>query len=79
MATKSHGLHHGWNLIADKKFKLFSNQNEYVLLDWEGDTVLRISVQDHELAVLGSSWDLNFKINLAFKTIKIINEPSDEE
>ncbi|CAI9392085.1 hypothetical protein ACTQ5K_22085 [Niallia sp. Sow4_A1] len=79
MSNKSHTLNFGWNLIAHKDYKLFSNQNEYVLMDWDGDVVLCVAVQDHEIEVLRSNWNLHFKVNLAFKTIKVFNDPDEEE
>lgn len=78
MGTKSHGLKHGWTLIADKSFKLFSNANAYILVDYEHDTVLQFNVTDSELEVVSANWGLRFKVILGFKTIKIL-EVSDDE
>lgn len=78
MATKSHGLKNGWTLIADKSFKLFSNANEYILVDYENDTVLQFAVTDSELEVVSANWGLRFKVILGFKTIKVMEVPEEE-
>ncbi|PLR94171.1 hypothetical protein [Bacillus sp. T33-2] len=78
MATKRHPLLNGWYLIAHPTFKVYSNNNCYIVLDWDDDVVIRFAVLDHEIEVFGGSWNLNYKINLGFKTIKIVNEPEKE-
>ncbi|MCE4050286.1 MULTISPECIES: hypothetical protein [Bacillaceae] len=78
MANKTHELLNGWTLLADRSYKMFANQNSYVLLDEENDVVMQFSVTDQEFEVVSSNWNLNFKIIPAFKTVKILNIPSEE-
>jgi hypothetical protein len=46
-------------------------------MDDDNDAVLRFVLQENEIEILGGSWNLNYKINLGFKTIKIMNAPED--
>jgi len=78
LANKTHELLNGWTLLADRSYKMFANQNSYVLLDEENDVVMQFSVTDQEFEVVSSNWNLNFKIIPAFKTVKILNIPSEE-
>nr|WP_263324087.1 hypothetical protein [Neobacillus sp. Marseille-Q6967] len=75
MSTKSNSLQYGWTLIAHSSYQLFSNKNSYVVIDEDNDAVIRFAVQEHEIEVFSSSWNLNYKINIGFKTIKILNSP----
>lgn len=75
MSSKSNKLQYGWTLIAHSSFQLYSNKNAYVVMDEDNDVMIRFSVQEHELEVLSSNWNLNYKVNTGFKTIKILNSP----
>ncbi|MED1469140.1 MULTISPECIES: hypothetical protein [Bacillus] len=77
MSTKSNKLSHGWTIISHPSYQIFSNKNAYVIIDEDHDVVLRFSLQESEIEVLGGSWNLNYKINLGFKTIKILNAPEE--
>lgn len=79
METKSNELANGWTLVAHKDFKLYSNDNSYLLLDKENAVLIQFSVQDNEFEVAQGSYDLNFKLNIGLKTVKILTEPYDEE
>lgn len=78
MLNKSHQLLNGWTLIAHKSYKLFSNENSYVLIDQDTDVSMQFVVTEQELEILQSKYDLRFKIIPAFKTIKILNVPEEE-
>ncbi|MGK7377020.1 hypothetical protein ACSFXN_04200 [Planococcus sp. 1R117A] len=78
MGNKSHGLKHGWTLIAHKSFTLFSNANTYIVIDDEHDTVMHFKVTDSEFEVISANWGLNYKVILGFKTIKILDVPEEE-
>jgi hypothetical protein len=78
LANKTHALLNGWTLLADRSYKLFANQNSYVLLDEENDVVMQFSVTEQEFEVISSNWNLHYKIIPAFKTVKILNIPSEE-
>jgi hypothetical protein len=75
MSTKSNALQFGWTLIAHSSFQIYSNKNSYVVIDEDNDVMIRFTVQEHELEVLSSNWDLNYKVHIGFKTIKILNAP----
>lgn len=77
MSTKSNQLQKGWTLIAHASYQVYSNKNGYVLIDEDNDVALRFALQENEVEILGSNWNLNYKINLGFKTIKIINTPDE--
>jgi hypothetical protein len=77
MSTKSNQLQKGWTLIAHASFQLYSNKHSYVLIDEDNDVALRFTVQESEIEVFSSNWNLNYKINLGFKTIKIMNAPDE--
>jgi hypothetical protein len=75
MSTKSNPLHNGWTLIAHTSYQIFANKSSYVVIDDENDVVIRFAVQENEVEVFSSNWNLNYKVNIGFKTIKIINAP----
>jgi RNase P/RNase MRP subunit p30 len=75
MSTKSNPLQHGWTVIAHSSYQVFTNKNAYVVIDEDNDVVIRLAVQENEVEVLSSNWNLNYKINIGFKTIKILNSP----
>lgn len=77
MGNKSHGLKHGWTFIAHKSYKIYSNANAYVVIDYENDVVLQFTVTDADLEIVTANWGLNFKIILGFKTIKILDIPEE--
>ncbi len=77
MTTKSNKLQYGWTLIAHPKFQIFTNKNSYVILDQDNDVMIRFTLQETEIEILGANWNLNYKINLGFKTLKIINTPEE--
>ena len=53
------------------------NKNSYVIIDEDNDVMLRFTLQENEIEIQGANWNLNYKINLGFKTLKIINTPED--
>ena len=75
MSTKSNPLQYGWTLISHSSYQIFSNKNSYVVLDDDNDVMMRFAVQENEVEILSSNWNLNYKVNIVFKTIKIINSP----
>lgn len=78
MVNKSHTLVNGWTLIAHKTFKLYASENSYVLMDGVNDVMMQFTVTDQEFEVTSSSWNLNFKMIPAFKTVKVLNIPDEE-
>jgi hypothetical protein len=46
-------------------------------MDEENDAVIRFGVQENEVEVFSSNWNLNYKVNIGFKTIKIMNSPEN--
>ncbi|HAF0292587.1 TPA: hypothetical protein G9C53_004993 [Salmonella enterica subsp. enterica serovar Typhimurium var. 5-] len=78
MANKSHALANGWTLIAHKLYKVYANENSYILIDNTNDVMMQFTVTDQEFEVTASSWNLNFKIIPAFKTVKVLNIPEEE-
>ncbi|KAF0822663.1 hypothetical protein V7200_03675 [Cytobacillus firmus] len=72
METKSHTLLNGWTLIGHKGYLVYPNKNAYVVLDPDNDTF------DNEIEVSAANWSLNYKINIGFKTLKILNTPDEE-
>ena len=77
MSTKSNKLQNGWTLIAHTSYQVFTNKNSYVIVDDDNDVVIRFNLQENEIEILGANWNLNYKINLGFKTLKIINTPEE--
>ncbi len=77
MSTKSNKLQYGWTLIAHPTFQIFTNKNSYVIVDEDNDVMIRFTLQETEIEILGANWNLNYKINLGFKTLKIINTPEE--
>jgi hypothetical protein len=75
MSTKSHPLMNDWTLIAHPSYQIFANKNSYVVVDDDSDVVIRFTVQKNEVEIFSSNWDLNYKVNIGFKTIKIITAP----
>ncbi|PWW26852.1 hypothetical protein DFO73_10915 [Cytobacillus oceanisediminis] len=78
MVNKSHDLLNGWTLIAHKAYKLFSNNNSYVLIDGDNEVIMQFTVVEQEFEVIQSNWNLNFKLIPGFKTIKVLNVPDEE-
>ena len=77
MSTKSNKLQNGWTLIAHPSYQVFTNKNSYVIVDEDNDLVIRFTLQENEIEIVGASWNLNYKINLGFKTLKIMNTPEE--
>jgi hypothetical protein len=77
MSTKSNKLQNGWTLIAHQSYQVFTNKNSYVIVDEDNDVVIRFNLQENEIEILGANWNLNYKINLGFKTLKIMNSPEE--
>ncbi|MEH7113623.1 hypothetical protein V7124_14710 [Neobacillus niacini] len=77
MSTKSNKLQYGWTLIAHPTFQIFTNKNAYVIIDEGNDVMIRFTLQETEIEILGANWNLNYKINLGFKTLKIMNTPEE--
>jgi uncharacterized protein YxjI len=77
MTTKSNKLQYGWTLISHPTYQIFTNKNSYAIIDEDNDVMLRFTLQENEIEIHGANWNLNYKINLGFKTIKIINTPED--
>jgi hypothetical protein len=77
MTTKSNKLQYGWTLIAHPTYQIFMNKNSYVIIDEDNDVMLRFTLQENEIEIQSANWNLNYKINLGFKTLKIINTPED--
>lgn len=77
MSTKSNPLQYGWTLITHISYQIYSNKNCYVVMDEENDVVIRFGVQENEVEIFSSNWNLNYKVNIGFKTIKIMNSPEN--
>jgi allophanate hydrolase subunit 1 len=77
MANKSHQLLNGWTLIAHNSYKLFSNENSYVLLDQDDVVSMQFTATEQEFEVINSNYDLRFKMIPAFKTIKVLSVPDE--
>lgn len=78
METRSHELLNGWTLIMYKTYKVYSDKNSYVVLDPENDMVIRFTTEDNEIEVNGGIWNLNYKLNIGLKTLKLLNNPDEE-
>lgn len=61
-----------------KTYKVYSDKNSYVVLDSENDVVIRFTTDDNEIEVNGGSWNLNYKLNIGLKTLKLLNKPEEE-
>ncbi|RFU64212.1 hypothetical protein [Bacillus sp. V59.32b] len=79
METKSHELLHGWTLVGHKSYDIYCNKaNSYAVMDMDSDVVMRFITQENEIEILASNWDLNYKLNIGLKTIKILTDPEEE-
>jgi hypothetical protein len=78
LVNKSNGLLNGWTLIAHQSYKVYSNNNSYVVLDSDNDVVMICLVTEQDFEVISSNWNLNFKIIPAFRTVKILNVPDED-
>lgn len=79
METRSHSLVHGWTIVGHKSYDVYSNRaNSYAVMDNDSDVVMRFVTQENEIEILASSWDLNYKLNIGLKTIKILTDPEEE-
>lgn len=79
METRSHELLHGWTLVAHKSYDLYCNKaNAYAVMDMDSDVVIRFITQENEIEILASNWDLNYKLHIGLKTIKILTDPEEE-
>ncbi|ULT58707.1 hypothetical protein L1999_09335 [Neobacillus drentensis] len=75
--NKSQTLLNGWTLIAHKSYKLYSNENSYVLIDQDGVLSMQFTVTEQEFEIIHSEYDLRVKMIPAFKTIKVLNVPEE--
>ncbi|MED4226996.1 hypothetical protein [Neobacillus cucumis] len=75
--NKSHTLLNGWTLIAHKSYKLYSNENSYVLIDQDGVLSMQFTATEQDFEIIHSEYDLRVKMIPAFKTIKILNVPEE--
>jgi hypothetical protein len=79
METKSHELLYGWTLVGHKSYEVYYNRaNSYAVMDLDSDVVIRFITQENEIEILASNWDLNYKLNIGLKTIKILTDPEEE-
>lgn len=81
METVEHALASGWTLLAHPAYKLYFNENSYIVLDEDKSVILNFTINDIEIEFLESAWSTEFKININKRMITIINEPEifDEE
>ncbi|MDR4945200.1 hypothetical protein [Neobacillus cucumis] len=77
MTNKSHELLYGWTLLAHKSYKLFSNDNSYVLLDQDNVVSIQFTATEQDFEIIQSEYDLRVKMIPAFKTIKVLNVPDE--
>lgn len=76
MITKSQQLLNGWTLIMHKSYRVFADKNSYIVVDHDNDVLMAFTLQEQEVEILKGSW-CQSKINTAFKTIKILNDPDE--
>lgn len=79
MNKRKSSLAFGWSIEAHKDCTLYSNGNQFLLLDWESDMVLRCIVDEKTIEFEHVSWNLRFKVDLQEKLIFISNDPEDED
>lgn len=73
---QKHTLSNGWTLYAHESSALFQRgANEYILMDWEEDVIMKWTTKEDELLITKSSWDLTVSINTQSKTFTVYNEP----
>jgi hypothetical protein len=69
---ENYNLIHGWKLIMQFNFALFSNKDEFVIIDADDEYIARFSVtNDGIIDFKKTSYGLNPKIDFNNKTIKI--------
>ncbi len=80
--TVEHALTQSWTLSCSQKLKLFSNQNEYVLmLEDDNDSILRFSINSDDEVHFQyvSSWNTQFSVNQKNRMIRMIKDPTQLE
>jgi hypothetical protein len=73
--TIEHKLATNWTLIAHPDYKVYSNENSYVVVDSDNSTVLNFTVDNTEVDIKHVTWEVAFKVNIDTRTITITSEP----
>ncbi|MBT2738599.1 hypothetical protein [Bacillus sp. ISL-7] len=69
---KNYNLIHDWKLIMQFNFALFTNKDEFVIIDNNDEYIARFSITNVGIIEFKkTSYDLNPKIDFNIKTIKI--------
>lgn len=84
MITKEFKISYGWTIVAHENMSIFSkiagpHANEYILVDWDGDTILQVFADDFSIYLEPSMYGLKHKINAKNKVLTIYHEPDNEE
>lgn len=77
MEYNRHSLQNHWTLVMNNGCRLYSNENSYVIFDWDGDMLVELTVQENIVEVSKSSWHLKYYLDIHRKEIVILNEPDD--
>lgn len=76
---KTHNLATNWSLDAHPAFKVYSNENSYVVVDEDSDVVLGFTIDDMVLSVTRCSWNVCYNVNIDSRTIVITTNPEEDE
>ncbi|MFB5285374.1 hypothetical protein [Peribacillus sp. Hz7] len=79
MKIKTHKLATGWILEAHSAFKVYSNENSYIIVDGDSDIVLNFTIDNTVLEVTKSSWNISYKIRIDNRTLTITTDPDEDE
>ncbi len=77
MEHNRHRLQNHWTLVMHDGCRLYANENNYIVLDWDGEMLLGLTVQENIVEVDRSSWHLKYHLDIHRKEIVILNEPDN--
>lgn len=77
---KDFSLSNNWKLQAHEKCTLFTDNNDrFILLDWDLDTVLILTTTENSLDIENCNYDIRHTINISDRTLTLFHEPDEDE
>ena len=75
-------LNHDWTLFVHSDCSVFVNvtdEDKYVVIDWDNDTIATLSVDENVCVFLGTYYGLKHEVDVLERTITLYHEPPIEE
>jgi hypothetical protein len=73
--TVEHKLVTNWTLIAHADYKVYSNENSYVVVNPDNSIILNFTIDNTVVDFEHATWEATFKVRIDTKTITITSKP----